>query len=68
MRYEIFLKYAELLEDLDNISKYNWCEHVLTYTCQGLAKKDSKYPKVDVHFLLVSKWQRTFINKLNKLV
>ncbi|GAA0169053.1 hypothetical protein LIER_23616 [Lithospermum erythrorhizon] len=43
-RPEISLKYAHILEETTQISKYNWCEHILTHLGKGLEKKQSKQP------------------------
>lgn len=51
--YEISIKYAAMLEDLENIKNYDWCDLVLKHMEKGIKYKGFKSPKADFHFLLV---------------
>ncbi|KAG9155150.1 hypothetical protein Leryth_011121 [Lithospermum erythrorhizon] len=50
----ISLNYAHVLDDFENLSKYNWCKHVLEHIRNGIPEKGFKNPKADFHFLLIN--------------
>lgn len=48
----VSLKYAHILEDLNTVSDYNWCKHILKHLRRHT--KGYRVPKADMHFFLVS--------------
>ena len=45
--------YHSVLDDIDQVANYDWCDHVLQHIKTGIGKKGVKSPKTDFHFLLV---------------
>ncbi|WJX51909.1 1-aminocyclopropane-1-carboxylate synthase [Trifolium repens] len=53
-RGNVSLQYADILEDPEGVSSYNWCSHVLDYLKKGLQSPEVLNPLADFHFLMIN--------------
>ncbi|GAA0183609.1 hypothetical protein LIER_30989 [Lithospermum erythrorhizon] len=52
------LRYASILGDVNSISQYNWCRHVLDNLREGIRKNNKLNPLGDMHFILINYLER----------